>query len=798
MKLTGYIIIVLLLIGLVGCASAATYTQSGSLAFPNTTNLSTINTYDSSQITSMNITLTPTVTHSDPNNISGCVGYYKFDDGSGTSVLNSVNSSANGTIGPVANTTLWSTGKYNGSLSFNVANTSDGRLTITNPVLGATACTFSCWVNANYTSYGSIFSDWNSPTYNIAIYQNSTDSLRFYVGNGTNYSYSLTNANWTNNQWHMVTCTYNASTNNMAVWIDLNKASSTAAGASGPIPNIGNTSASGNGACGFARYVSQFSSTKGFLNGSIDNAAFWNRSLTDVEIQSLYYSQLAGITIKSNANSTSGVVSTANTANIPYGSADEDITSINLTIPESVTVGGLTINDFTRTVPSATYTLSVMSNEAFLPAANFVTNISCAVAPKAIQFYDTSVNNPTSWHWDFGDGSTSTSQNPIHLYSTAGNYTVTLTATSSSGATSHSSYIPVYITLPTNITWSGQTWHVSTTGPGGNTWGTSNGSIWIDEQDRLHMTVKNVSGVWVSSELNNVNYTKYGVYTWNVASPLFQFDKHIVGAMYLYYNDTEEIDFESSYWSNISRPNGQFVNQPGWVGNINASWNKVFMNITDNGQPYEVKFIYHPTYVQYYLNRSGSNLASWNMTNASEMPTTAMKTSMNVWQYQHQVPSNGLTQEMVLNDFSYVDDLTPLADFSSSVSGSTLATQFIDTSLNTPTSWAWNFGDGTSNSTSQNPAHTYNASGTYVVTLTTANNEGSNTVAKTVIVAWSPITMRLNSIDVSTDSTAIELVSAQNNLYETVTSTISSGYILGSLIVLVLAGAGIMRFLGFL
>jgi PKD repeat protein len=45
-----------------------------------------------------------------------------------------------------------------------------------------------------------------------------------------------------------------------------------------------------------------------------------------------------------------------------------------------------------------------------------------------IQFTDTSMINPpaTSWSWDFGDGSTSTLQNPQHTYLLDGNYTVEL------------------------------------------------------------------------------------------------------------------------------------------------------------------------------------------------------------------------------------------------------------------------------------------------------------------------------------------------------------------------------------
>lgn len=45
-----------------------------------------------------------------------------------------------------------------------------------------------------------------------------------------------------------------------------------------------------------------------------------------------------------------------------------------------------------------------------------------------IQFNDLTNNSPTNWYWDFGDGNTSTLQNPIHQYAGYGLYTVTLIA----------------------------------------------------------------------------------------------------------------------------------------------------------------------------------------------------------------------------------------------------------------------------------------------------------------------------------------------------------------------------------
>jgi PKD repeat protein len=52
-----------------------------------------------------------------------------------------------------------------------------------------------------------------------------------------------------------------------------------------------------------------------------------------------------------------------------------------------------------------------------------------------VTFTDTSTGTPTSWAWDFGDGATSTDQNPTHKFA-PGDYTVTLRATNANGSTS--------------------------------------------------------------------------------------------------------------------------------------------------------------------------------------------------------------------------------------------------------------------------------------------------------------------------------------------------------------------------
>lgn len=68
------------------------------------------------------------------------------------------------------------------------------------------------------------------------------------------------------------------------------------------------------------------------------------------------------------------------------------------------------------------------------PVAGFTGTPTSGVAPLNVTFTDLSTNTPTSWLWDFGDGSTSTTQNPSHSYATPGVYTVALTATNAAGS----------------------------------------------------------------------------------------------------------------------------------------------------------------------------------------------------------------------------------------------------------------------------------------------------------------------------------------------------------------------------
>ena len=76
----------------------------------------------------------------------------------------------------------------------------------------------------------------------------------------------------------------------------------------------------------------------------------------------------------------------------------------------------------------------ITANAPLPPVADFVGAPTSGNAPLTANFTGQSTNAPTSWSWTFGDGGSSSAQNPGHTYNNAGQYTVGLTATNAYGS----------------------------------------------------------------------------------------------------------------------------------------------------------------------------------------------------------------------------------------------------------------------------------------------------------------------------------------------------------------------------
>jgi PKD repeat protein len=134
---------------------------------------------------------------------------------------------------------------------------------------------------------------------------------------------------------------------------------------------------------------------------------------------------------------------TATTQSPVYEYTDEGTYTVSLTATNSAG-------------SNTTYSTGYITVESIIsPVVSFSADVKSGTVPFTVRFTDTSSYTPTSWEWSFGDGSSSTQENPVHTYTTAGSYSVTHTATNAGGSrtTTASSYITAssVTTVPTTV-----------------------------------------------------------------------------------------------------------------------------------------------------------------------------------------------------------------------------------------------------------------------------------------------------------------------------------------------------------
>ncbi len=80
------------------------------------------------------------------------------------------------------------------------------------------------------------------------------------------------------------------------------------------------------------------------------------------------------------------------------------------------------------------------------PVAIFVADDTTIIVGNTVEFTDLSIGGVDIWEWDFGDGTTSTEQNPIHQYNNVGRYDVTLTIRNINGIDTTTKYNYISVT----------------------------------------------------------------------------------------------------------------------------------------------------------------------------------------------------------------------------------------------------------------------------------------------------------------------------------------------------------------
>ncbi|HWQ47537.1 MAG TPA: glycoside hydrolase family 16 protein [Methanosarcina sp.] len=202
------------------------------------------------------------------------------------------------------------------------------------------------------------------------------------------------------------------------------------------------------------------------------------------------------------------------------------------------------------------------------------------------------------------------------------------------------------------LSWKGQNWDLTSgyANPGNNYW--NNTGAWIDDQNRLHLTIVNDDGRWKSTMLSSQRRYHYGTFTWTVDSPVFTFDENSVVGLCTYLDDSHELNIINSRWGENNGNQLWYNVEPSKIeGNSKAYMvpsSIIYTNIT-----YRIEW--KPTYVRFTsIAQDGTIIADYNNTNVSAIPQEPENVIMNLWLMAP--PSDGKNIELIINDFTVVND----------------------------------------------------------------------------------------------------------------------------------------------
>jgi PKD repeat protein len=370
------------------------------------------------------------------------------------------------------------------------------------------------------------------------------------------------------------------------------------------------------------------------------------------------------------------------------------------------------------------------------PVAAFTADIT-STCNDTINFTDLS-GGVNSWLWDFGDGSTSTLQNPSHYYSSAGTYTVSLTVNNCAGSDGlvQTAYITVtkpddpivtngYSCTPASLTLTATgsgalNWYDAQTG--GNLVGTGSSftTPFLSSTTTYYVQAVNQSAPQSAGKPDNTggggnntgasNYLIFDCYT-----PL------TLVSVVVYPSASGNRTFEL-------RNSSGAVLQTTTVNLTTTSPQTVTLNFNvPVGTDLQLGMGTGST-VNLYRNNAG---VTYPYTTAGLVSVTNSSAGSGYYYffYNWQVQTEGCASNMV-PVVAAIDNLMPVASFTFNLNGATC--DFTSTSLNGAT-YYWDFGDG-STSTAENPSHTYAANGNYTVQLIVVNGCGSDTITDQVNV----------------------------------------------------------------
>lgn len=366
--------------------------------------------------------------------------------------------------------------------------------------------------------------------------------------------------------------------------------------------------------------------------------------------------------------------------------------------------------------------------------ADFTASPTAVCEGESITFTSTSTgNNITTYTWNFGNGETSNDQNPVYTYPAPGTYTVTLAIQNSSGqadAKVKTAFITVHPKPDPKFTMNGNSCTVPINVTFNNTTNPTSG----------------VSFVWnfgngqtsTSTQPSPVNYTTAGSYTITLKAT-----NNTTGCTNTY---TQNINI-SNFQSDFTTPTAVCAGSP--------------VQFTDNSS-------------------AGANVWLWNVgsagTSSVQNPTFTFATAGTYSVTLSSANSVSGCNSSVTKTITVIDPTKPSFTATDTQGCSPVSINFQNTTGATGT-YTWKFGDGQSFSGQNPPAHTYNANGSYDVTLIMTDANGCvDSIKQVAYVVVSDVKADFTATPVS-GCTPLNVVFTNNSTTPSTTTSPITSYL---------------------
>ncbi|MBP6334929.1 MAG: PKD domain-containing protein [Bacteroidia bacterium] len=347
------------------------------------------------------------------------------------------------------------------------------------------------------------------------------------------------------------------------------------------------------------------------------------------------------------------------------------------------------------------------------PQVAFSPSVTSGCAPLNVSFTN-STTGTANYAWNFGDGGTSTGTTPSHIYNAPGSYPVTLIATQGSCADTLSILNLISVAAKPTASFSAASSLCS-----GDTLFTQNSSNW--------------------------NGTNPGTFTWNFGDG--SATSNLTNPYHIYQSG-------GTYTVTLTASTSACSDDSSFSVNIAPAPQAAFTaSATSACTPSSILFTNNTGGNPVFTWNFGDNSAVSNQVNPSHTYSSSGNYSVTLIATQGSC-ADTLVMPALINILP-----TPLANFSFSAACVNDSIQFTNTTLaqgSTISSYSWDFGDGSSLSSLQNPKHAYSSSGNYTVILSAQSSNGClDTIHRIVSVLARPQVSFIPNVTSGCDSVTV-------------------------------------------